>query len=109
MRKPLKPFLGSRLHPVFKVPIFMEKPTYESLFDRFYLKELLEELLKGPYQRKPKNVLFANELRSHVGLITGFTTSKPVLHSRSKRNKAILNGGSKVVSYIFNSVSHHIY
>jgi hypothetical protein len=46
----------------------MEKPTYESLFDIFYLKELLEEPLKGPYQRKPKNVLFANELRSHVGL-----------------------------------------
>lgn len=87
----------------------MEKPTYESLFDRFYLKELLEELLKGPYQRKPKNVPFANELRSHVGLITGFTTSKPVLHSRSKRNKAILNGGSKVVSYIFNSVPYQIY
>jgi hypothetical protein len=44
-----------------------------------------------------------------VGIITGFTTSKPVLHSRSKINKAILNGGSKVVSYTFNSVPHQIY
>jgi hypothetical protein len=29
-------FLGTRLYPIFEVPIFTEKPTYESLFDRFF-------------------------------------------------------------------------